>query len=250
MPAPIRSKSAGRPATQPSHEWPAVQVTYYRRMKAQRVYPWVVRWSKGATPPAANRVVVRLLTAGAQVLPSEQPLASKADAQATFYVTPLARGWLKAQRLEVLLDGRKVQELPLASKVVSHRLTWFFFLMIFLGPWLVHVLLTHSPLQDLSVPQIKKEFAENSPELPAFAEPQLGDPLRQARDWTAEMVADLVHSSQHQPYAVYAALIFFGLFVAAALMKRDVRRRRVGTPVPLPSRSVATADEEEEETVR
>src|SRR5688572_29933558 len=111
MPPPVRSASS---RSEPS--LPSVEVSYYRRMKLQRVYPFVVRWRKGAAPAPREKVTLRLLMAGAQVLPTEQTLdAGKPDAQETFYVTPLARGWLRAQRLEILHNGRKVQELPLAS---------------------------------------------------------------------------------------------------------------------------------------
>jgi hypothetical protein len=123
-----------------------VQVSFYRRMKFQRVYPVVVRWKKGAVPAAGKKVGLRLLLAGAQVLPTEQPLdAGKSNDQVTFYVTPLAKGWLRAQRLEILLDGRKVQEVPLASKVVTQRLTWFLLLMALLVPWLIHAHIRNSP---------------------------------------------------------------------------------------------------------
>ena len=116
----------------------SLRVSYYHRMKPNRVYPWTV------TLPDARRgadedVTVRLLMAGAQVVPAEQPLQNvDGQAKATFFVTPIAKGWLKGQRLEVLVGGRKVQEIPLASKVVSQRRT-----LILSGgsvsrsPWLV-----------------------------------------------------------------------------------------------------------------
>src|SRR5207253_2462625 len=98
-------------------------IRYYRRMSRQRVYNVTVGWPKpgaGRTKPPAGTppVTVRLLMAGAQVVPSEHTLdPNRADAQATFYVTPLARGWLRNEKLEVLIQGRKVQEMRLPAKV-------------------------------------------------------------------------------------------------------------------------------------
>src|SRR5262245_57073851 len=98
MPTPVRSASSSGGAS-----LPPVEVAYYRRMKLQRVYPFVVCWRRGARPTPGEKVTVRLLMAGAQVLPAEQALdAGNPNAQATFFVTPLARGWLRAQRLEIV----------------------------------------------------------------------------------------------------------------------------------------------------
>src|SRR4051812_29289199 len=98
---------------------PQVQVHYYRRMRPNRVYPVVVSW-KGAARTAAP-VTVRLVMAGAQVVPPEQTLEPGRDERATFYVTPLARGWLRGERVEVLQDGRKVQEIRLPCKATTQR---------------------------------------------------------------------------------------------------------------------------------
>src|SRR5689334_7664682 len=83
-----------------------VQVRYYKKMKLQRVYPVVVRWGRrdrrapAGTPP----ITLRLLMGGAQVVPAEQQIsANDPDATATFYVTPVATGSLRNEKLEVLV---------------------------------------------------------------------------------------------------------------------------------------------------
>ena len=115
MPPPARSSG---PALAP------VQVTYYRRLKHQCVYPVVVRWKKGAAPTPGRKVTLRLLLAGAQVVPSETTLdAGKPQDHATFQVTPLAKGWLRAQRLasEALRkSGRSMRKAGRATPVVRH----------------------------------------------------------------------------------------------------------------------------------
>jgi hypothetical protein len=135
---------------------PPLAVRYYRRMHLQHVYAVAVSWDnrKGRKPPAgAPPVLLRLLMAGAQVVPSEQPLdPTQRDARVTFYVTPLAKGWLRNERLEVLLDGRKVQELPLSCHVTSQKMTWFLLVMSILVPWF---LLTYikGPLVEMALPK-------------------------------------------------------------------------------------------------
>ena len=81
---------------------------------------------------------VRLIMAGAQVVPAEQTLdPSDGDAKVTFYVTPLAKGWLRGERVEVLQNGRKVGELRTAAKVTTQRLTLALLVLTFLVPWLL-----------------------------------------------------------------------------------------------------------------
>ncbi len=243
--APLRGPSLG-----------PVQVTFYRRMKMQRVYPVVVRWRRGAAPAPGHATTVRLLMAGAQVLPTELPLdPAKPTAQATFYVTPLARGWLRAQRLEVLLDGRKVQEVPLASKAVTQRLAWCLLVLTLVVPWLVHSYVTHSPYRYAEkldpttrvkayaiVSDVGKRFEESLtdslPAMPGIVDeyvPAINAGLKEARHEVAYGYGQLVNASQNEPYTFYAFLIMLGLTAFAALTHRDVRRRRVGKPIPLES---------------
>src|SRR5689334_4542121 len=121
---------------------PPLRVRYYRLMKPNRVSTVEVYWPKSAKLPrdtqARGDLTVRLIVAGAQVLPSEQTMnPAQPGAKAVFYVTPLAKGWLRNEKLEVLSQGRKVQEIPMASKVVSQRLTWFLLFCTFFVPWFI-----------------------------------------------------------------------------------------------------------------
>ena len=59
------------------------------------------------------------------------------DKKAIFYVTPLARGWLPNLQLEVLYQGRKVQEIAMAGKVVSQRFTWLLLFCTLIVPWFI-----------------------------------------------------------------------------------------------------------------
>src|SRR5436305_1965140 len=129
-----------------------LQVRYFRRMSLQRVYGVSVGWPKrkderrapAGTPP----VTVRLLMAGAQVVPSEHTLdPNEPEAKATFYVTPLAKGCLRSERLEILVGGRKVQEMPLPAKVGGQGLTWALLLLALLVPWFLLTYGKYSPLE-------------------------------------------------------------------------------------------------------
>src|SRR5262249_51896746 len=121
---------------------PPLRVRYYRLMKPRRVSTVEVFWPKSANPPRdaqqRGEITVRLIVAGAQVLPSEQTMSpSLPGAKAVFYVTRLAKGWLRNEKLEVLSQGRKIQEIPMASKVVTQRLTWFLLFCTFFVPWFI-----------------------------------------------------------------------------------------------------------------
>jgi hypothetical protein len=79
-----------------------------------------------------------LVGGGAQIVPSEQTLdPAKPEKTATFYLTPLALGWLRGARVEAVYQGRKVQEIPLKSKTVRQRATLILLLLTFLVPWLL-----------------------------------------------------------------------------------------------------------------
>src|SRR5207247_3183836 len=128
-----------------------LQVRYFRRMSLQRVYGVTVGWPKRKdarrAPPGAPPVTLRLLMAGAQVVPTEHTLdPNDPDAKATFYVTPLAKGWLRNERLEILVGGRKVQDMPLPAKVGGQGLTWTLLLLAVLVPWLLLTYGKYSPL--------------------------------------------------------------------------------------------------------
>jgi hypothetical protein len=123
QPAPRESQSSeGTP-----HQ---VRVRFYRRMKPQRVYPLTVELQRTSSKPAiAHRttapVSLRPCIPGAHVTPPELELkSSQTEAKATFYVTPLARGWLPDARLQLLQQGRVLEEIRLPMKAARQSMTW------------------------------------------------------------------------------------------------------------------------------
>jgi hypothetical protein len=170
--APSRGRTSPQRSTGPARDSGRstgsgqVQVRYYRRMRPNRVYPVVVSWRESGRGPGP--VVVRLLMAGAQVVPAEQTLdPANPDDRATFYVTPLARGWLRGERLEVLQNGRKVQEIRLPCKVTTQWLTWVLLLLtIVVGWWVVPLLV--EPIREAeppNVPEVKERFKDFPPDV-------------------------------------------------------------------------------------
>ncbi len=150
MPEASRGRAPARDRGESSSLGP-LQVRYYKRMRLQHVYSVVVGWAadRERRPPAgAPPVTVRLLMAGAQVVPTEHTLdPADEDAKATFYVTPLAKGFLRNEKLEILVGGRKVQELPLPCKVVSQKMTAVLLLLALLFPGCMLSYCRYSPLQ-------------------------------------------------------------------------------------------------------
>jgi hypothetical protein len=219
-----------RPSTAPG--FPALVVRYYRRMKPRKVYPVEVRW--GSTPRpigTVKQVTVRLLAAGAQVVPKEQILdASRPELGATFFVTPLADGWLRAQRLEVVLNDKKVQELPLATKVVRRRWALFFLILAFALPWLL-TQIKYAPANWLT-----EALATTVPTLPDFVTnsvPDAANWLKLGEEWIGARYADL-HDF------VGARNVIFPTIVVCVLLAiwgwfhgRDRRGKRWTNPIPV-----------------
>jgi hypothetical protein len=92
-----------------------VRVRFRRRMAVQRVYSMVVelRPEKGgaSSVSAGDSVIARPIIPGAHVQPPEQELGPKAsNSQITFAVTPLAAGRLKGARLQIMHQGRVLEE--------------------------------------------------------------------------------------------------------------------------------------------
>lgn len=238
---------------------PALRVRYYRQMKPQRVYPVEVSWQKSSRPPRGEgkAVTVRLLAAGAQVLPVEQTMdATQPDVKAVFYVTPLAKGWLRNEKLEVLSQGRKVQEIPLATKVVSQRLTWILLLLTFVVPWLILEFVKNSPM---NVPTFDAEgrvvhtpihktvseyIKDNVPALPDVVK---GTPvetgLREARTMIARGYQQLVDISTIEPIAFYVGAVLLFLTLVSAFLHKQKRRKTIGKPIAV---TVQSEDEDEE----
>jgi hypothetical protein len=157
-----RSPSSARDSSQPSAV-PQVKVNYYRRMRPNRVYPFTVSW-KGGGRGSGEPVVVRLVMGGAQVVPAEQTLdPAKSGDRATFYVTPLARGWLRGERLEVVQDGRKVQEIRLPCKVTTQRLTWVLLLLTIVVAWWIAPIIVE-PIKEYPPPTPQQELEGINPQ--------------------------------------------------------------------------------------
>lgn len=163
----IRGRSASqRSAGSSAGALPALRVRYYKRMRQNKVYPVVVGWKSRKGGGDSTPTQVRLIMAGAQVVPSEHTLdPSDPDAKVTFYVTPLAKGWLRGERAEVLQNGRKVGELRLPAKVNSQRLTLLLLVLTFLLPWLLNQFFTHRLVEDVDPPKMTTQETSRLQEL-------------------------------------------------------------------------------------
>lgn len=257
MPPRPRPAPAGeRAPARPGNTLAPLRVSYYKRMHRQHVYTVTVGWSnkEAVRPPAgAKPVTLRLLMAGAQVVPSEQTLdPNKPDASVNFFVTPLARGHLRGERLEVLVGDRKVQEVPLPAKVVSQRFTLFLLALTFLVPWFLLHYCKYSPLVALSDPDAQKDekgmlmrmpgellnhrMEKNVPALPDFITdnlPAVKDGLVTARKSIGDVYAQLCTHSEDKPLAFYSACILLGLTFFSWLLLRAKRKKRLGKPIPI-----------------
>ena len=212
--------------------FPALVVRYYRRMKPRKVYPVEVRW--GSTPRpigTVKQVTVRLLAAGAQVVPNEQILdASRPELSATFFVTPLADGWLRAQRLEVITQGKKVQELPLATKVVRRCWAWFFLILAFALPWLL------TQIRATPANWLTEAIKTNVPTLPEFVTnsvPDAANWLNVGEEWIGARYADL-HELVNARNLVFPTIVVCLLLALWGWFHgRDRRGRRWTNPIPV-----------------
>jgi hypothetical protein len=138
------NKSQRTPVRRETASGPHLTVRYWKRMRIHKVYPVTVSSSgEGDAEP----VTVRLLMAGAQVVPAEQPMdVGAAGETVTFYVTPLAKGYLRGERLEVLQGGRKIQEIRMPSRVTSQWGTVIWLFWAFFIPWLLLHYFEYSPV--------------------------------------------------------------------------------------------------------
>jgi hypothetical protein len=168
---------------------PRLRVRYYRRMRINRVYPVKVSWATAARGATAGPVTVRLVMAGAQVVPLEQTLdPSRSDAKVTFHVTPIAKGWLGSERVEVVTEGRKVDEVRLPAKVTSQRFTWLLLFLTFFIPFWVVPLFT-APPESFTQPMFGNPIRKSDPDrMPGFAITQ------NIRNW-APTVPDVVEEN-------------------------------------------------------
>lgn len=234
---------------------PPLLVRYPKRMKRQKVYTVEVTWQRGKKypPPAAGTVeplTLRLIMAGAQVVPSERQLdPTRPRAKATFYVTPLALGWLKSERIEVLANGKKVQEIKIPSKVVTQRAFWGFLLLAFLVPWFLVTYIRPMPqyfpgkgenleVKNLNVGQRFEKFIEKeSIPLPKEAWDYFPDLAKfltfELRAHGGEFMKLLWGYLQEYPIPAWCALVLVILALIAAFFHRDIKWYARGKPIPL-----------------
>ncbi len=255
---PSRGRAATQASAGPARDYsrstaaPQVNVRYYSRMRPNRVYPVVVSWRNGGN--AASPVTVRLVMAGAQVVPAEQTLEAGAGARATFNVTPIARGWMRNERLEVLQDGRKVQEIRLPCKATTQRATWVLLLLTIIVAWWVVPLLTQ-PIRELKTTQ--EEIFEGEPRLyyegtmamevrlqrflprtlPAVRHylPEVADQLEEIPPYVASSAYVLNDYQRNHNYPIAEGLlgVLILLTVWSWLAHLERRKRRIGRALPL-----------------
>jgi hypothetical protein len=223
-------------------------------MRPNRVYPFVVSWKGGAR--AAAPVTVRLVMAGAQVVPAEQTLEPGGDGRVTFNVTPIARGWLRGERLEVLKDGRKVQEIRLPCKATTQWPTWVFLLLtIFVAWWVVPIftdptkeprtpteqdILEGNPvMNDEGSKAITIRVKRYLPRLLPAVEHYL--PKQVAQNLTKDVPEQIGASvyilydyevNQHYPIAESLLGLLILLTLLSWFIHLERRKRRVGRPLP------------------
>ena len=229
---------------------PALRVRYFRQMKPQRVYTVEVAWQKSAKP-ARGEITVRLIVAGAQVLPSEQAMdAAQPTVRAVFYVTPLAKGWLRNQKLEVLSHGRKVQEIPMASKVASQRFTWFLLLCTFLVPWFLTEFVKMSPMAETTRrkddrivfryvdKEVESYIKDNVPAMPPELKGTVVETwLLEGRSAVAKGYQKLVEVSRVVPIAFYTGAVLLALTLISAYLHKAKRRQAVSKPLQVAAAS-------------
>lgn len=215
--------------------FPALKVVYYRRMKQGRVYPITVAWGERPKPLGTIKTVtVRLLGGGAQMVPSEQALDStRPDVKATFFVTPLAYGWLRAQRIEILVQGRKVQEIPLASRVTCQCWAGFWFILAFLLP-IALIWLQSVPPQTIEnglwthIPALPEMLTEKAP--PVVAE--YWDRTWDVAGSFAEKALDF-NRTKLLAFPVFIGFLLLSLW--SLFTHRDKTAKRWSEPIAIPS---------------
>jgi hypothetical protein len=210
-----------------------------RRMKPQHVYPCTVSWKSTPRKGAGGPLVVRLIMAGAQVVPAERTLDPDRPAdKALFYVTPLARGSMRAEHVEVLRDGRKVQEIPLRSKVVTQRLTWSLLALTILLPWLWQAYIRDAEVPGTKVKNYLEKHSPAVPELIADKAPAVATFLEEIPERLETNINGLLGMAQEvRDLTLYLAGGLLLLTIVSWLFHGEKRSKRVGNPIPVPAGS-------------
>jgi hypothetical protein len=236
-------------------------------MRMQHVYQLVVESrSAAATRESAevpaSQLTVRPLIPGAQVTPAELPLDPRTPAaKATFYVTPVARGRLGEARVQLVSQGRSVQEVPLKMRSVTQRLTWVLAALTVLVPILLVNLTKFNPLtgtiphkvatqgdpgRQPQPPEVTVRIAgspgdvleyrikDSIPEIPDL--PLVGHvPLVENVAWGCgtlyQVVCDMSANGDHPSF--YVGVVLLGLTLASWFTHTGSRARSRGKPFVL-----------------
>ncbi len=139
-----------RESLQPDKTQYRALVRFYGRMRRNRVYPLIVslqKYSPGrGDGDTGGPVTVRPLVPGGEVTPAEQELdPTNSNAQATFYVVPVAKGKLGGARVQLLNKGSVVQEVRTPIRSVSQRQTLLFAILAIFLPFVIVDYLKFNP---------------------------------------------------------------------------------------------------------
>jgi hypothetical protein len=222
---------------------PPLRVKYHSRMRLQRLYPVEVRWNtRERAPETAPSITVRLIMAGAQVVPTEHTMTpAHPENPAIFYVTPLARGSLRHEKLEILSGGKKVQEIPLNARVVSQKTTYILLALAFLVPWFLVNYGHYDPVGGPDTPKpgviLEQRLNDNLVEMPEF--------IAQNAPWLENIltafpermgnVYEMLYLKRFDGLAFYAAAIFLFLALLSGLIHGEKVKKRSGSPISLPA---------------
>jgi hypothetical protein len=222
---------------------PALVVRYYKRMRLRRVYPVRIGWTWMERGVRIKDVTLRLDVSGAQVSPAELSLSpADPEAEATFYVTPLATGKLRRFVLEIEYQGIKIQEMSLPAKVTTQRWTKFFLLLALVLPLLILYVKYH-PVERGSQDAVKKLILDNAPEAAGVTDivpwikdwVDLDDWIKRSADSIAEWYVNIYSYCLLNPAAFYACLVCLLLAMFSAWCHRAKRKKRKGESIPLMS---------------
>ncbi len=158
-----------RESLQPDKTQYRILVRYYRIMRRHRVYPLRVNLQKfnsgrGLAETTSQVVSLRALIPGAMVNPPELSLdTSKAGEVATFYVTPMAKGSLRRPHVQLVGDGRVIQQVAVPMKSVTQRLTWVLAALTILVPAFLLYATKYNRLTPPAPMEIKVPVDPNKP---------------------------------------------------------------------------------------
>jgi hypothetical protein len=179
-----RSSSSHGDAKKPKGHSFDLRLRYYNRMKLQRVFPLIVEVPFGVNTKGPTGVTVELrpVVAGAVVTPASQRLdVTRPGAQAIFQVAPLARGRLPAAHVDVIHEGRTIQELRMGMKAGTQRMTWLLLLLTLVLPPLFYHYTVFEPLKD-TIPLRAISHAQPAPQPPENAQPEGDKPADKPQD--------------------------------------------------------------------